>query len=131
MAVAEFPVAVPLSDRPDWGVPATVEYLERATIVWLRGELDLSTVREESGAMTRAIAADRAVVVDLSDVDFIGASTIGLISRSAAFVAVHEHSLVVRNPTPFARRLLAICGLGDTVVRPDDTPCAIAASGGP
>jgi anti-anti-sigma factor len=131
MAVAEFPVPVPLTGRPDGGVPATVEYLEQATIVWLRGELDLSTARDESLAMTRAIAAGVAVVVDLGEVDFIGASTIGLISRSVAVAAVQEHSLIVRNPTPFATRLLEICGLCETVVCAHEAPRAMTASGGP
>jgi hypothetical protein len=43
------------------------------TVVWLRGEHDVSTVAALSETMARAIALDDAdVVVDLSDVQFMG-----------------------------------------------------------
>jgi anti-anti-sigma factor len=49
-------------------------------VVWLRGEHDIATTVELSETLVRAIAIDDAdLVVDLSEVQFIDASTIGVI----------------------------------------------------
>jgi anti-anti-sigma factor len=53
------------------------------TAVWLRGEHDDSTVAALSETMARAIARDDAdLVVDLSEVQFMGAATVGVIVRA-------------------------------------------------
>jgi anti-anti-sigma factor len=84
------------------------------TVVWLRGEHDVSTVAALSETMARAIALDDAdVVVDLSDVQFMGAATVGVIIRAREFLRLRSRSLVLRSPSERARRILDVCGHSD------------------
>ena len=83
------------------------------TIVWLRGEHDVSTAADVEAAIRRAIVDDDAadLVVDLSDVDFMDASTIGVIVRTRNYALSLSRSLTVRAPSPRARRLFEVCNL--------------------
>lgn len=86
------------------------------TVVSLHGEHDIATLAELSKAMARGIALDDLdVVVDLSRVDFMGASTATVIVRAREFLQAHSRELTVRAPSRCARRLLAVCGLSALV----------------
>jgi anti-anti-sigma factor len=81
------------------------------TVVWLRGEHDLSTVDALSETLAGAIALDDAdVVVDLSDMQFMGAATVGVLIRARELLRTRSRSLVVRSPSWCARRVLELCG---------------------
>jgi len=83
-------------------------------VVWLRGEHDVSTDDALCLTLVRAIALDStALVIDLSGVEFMGASTIGVIVRAREFLGQRSASLTVRSPSAFVRRILAVCGLDD------------------
>ena len=96
-----------------------VAYAERdadRTHVWIRGEHDLSTVSELSKTLARAIALDDAdLVVDLSEVDFMDASGVGVFVRTRAFLEARSRSLSVQSPSPAVRRLFDACGLADLI----------------
>lgn len=82
------------------------------TVLWLRGEHDISTVAALSETMADAIALDDGdLVVDLSGVEFIGAATVGVIVRAHNLLRLRSRSLVVRSPTKSAKRMLDLCGL--------------------
>jgi anti-anti-sigma factor len=84
------------------------------TVVWLRGEHDVSTVAALSEVMARAIALDDAdVVVDLSDVQFMGAATVRVIIRAREFLRLRSRFLVLRSPSDCVRRILDVCGHSD------------------
>lgn len=84
------------------------------TVVWLQGEHDIATDFELSQVLAGAAAAnDAAVVVDLSEVEFISASTIGVIVRARELTRQRSRSLTVRSPSAFVRYILGICGLDD------------------
>jgi anti-anti-sigma factor len=84
------------------------------TVVWLRGEHDVSTVVALSEILARAIALDDAdVVVDLSEVQFMGAATVGVIIRAREFLRLRSRFLVLRSPSECARRMLEVCGHSD------------------
>jgi anti-anti-sigma factor len=56
-------------------------------VVWLRGEHDTSTDGELRLTLARAIALDGAgLVLDLSEVTFMGASTLEVIARTREFL---------------------------------------------
>ena len=81
------------------------------TVVWLRGEHDVSTVAALSETMARAIARDDAdLVVDLSDVQFMGAATVGVIVRARELLGLRSRSLALRSPSRCARRILDLSG---------------------
>ncbi len=84
------------------------------TVIRVRGDQDLSNVSTLSGVLASATehgAAD--VVVDLSGVTFMDASTLGAIVHARHALESRSRSLIVRCPSPCARRLLDLCGIRD------------------
>jgi anti-sigma B factor antagonist len=101
-------------------------------VVWLRGELDIATTADVAEAIARAIAFDDAdLVVDLSEVAFMDASTIGVIVRAGNMLLEQSRSLILRAPTTSARRVVDLCGLAELVepVSPDPDAGASSALG--
>lgn len=82
--------------------------LDRST-VWLRGEQDLSTVGAVNAALADAIArSDDDIVVDLSAVTFLSVTTVGVVIRARASLGRQSRSLILRSPSPTARRTLGL-----------------------
>jgi len=82
------------------------------TVVWVRGEQDIVT--KVALAITIAAAArldDAPVLVDLSGVTFMDASTVGAIVASRDRLRFRRQLLEVRAPSPPARRILELCAL--------------------
>jgi len=88
---------------------------ERA-VIWLRGEHDLATVSATAEDISRAIAFDEAdLVVDLSGVTFLDASTINVLVKVREYLRIRDRSLEVRAPSACAARLLDLCSLSHLV----------------
>ena len=97
------------STRGDGGVGCAV--------VWLRGDHDLSTTVSLAVAIARAARRERAdLLVDLGEVTFMDASTVGVLVGSRNRLRGRGQSLHVRAPSPPARRILDLCGLADLVL---------------
>ena len=65
-----------------------------------------------SNTFDDAIAQDDSdVVVDLAEVEFIGAAWIGTFVRSRACLAAQDRELTLRSPSRVVYRLLDLCGL--------------------
>ena len=91
-----------------------VDYRKGCTFVFLSGEHDLSTTPALRHVMAEAIATNDAdVVVDLSDVEFMGATTVGVIVRARAFLRQHSRKLTVCALSRQARHVLEVCDLLD------------------
>jgi anti-anti-sigma factor len=85
---------------------------EDPTVVWLTGEHDISTDGALSRVLARAIALGAtALVVDLSEIGFMAASTLGTIVRAREYLRRRPGSLTVRSVPPFILRIIDICGL--------------------
>lgn len=85
-------------------------------VVWLWGDHDSSTADSVTSAILQADAgADPCVVVDLSEVTFMDASTLGAFVRSRQILEVSGRRLRLRSPHPGQRRLLEICDLADLI----------------
>jgi anti-anti-sigma factor len=83
-------------------------------VIWLWGEHDASTDSLLCLTLARAIAFDRSgLILDLSEVGFIGASTLGVIVRAREFLRQRSRSLTVRAPSAQVRRVIDACGLTD------------------
>jgi anti-sigma B factor antagonist len=83
-----------------------------STVVWVRGEHDSTTSAALSITLGQAERLDRAeVIVDLSGVTFMDASTIDALVGAGNRLGVLSRHLSVRAPSPRARRLLELCGL--------------------
>jgi len=88
-------------------------------VVWLRGEYDISREMELSHTMAGAMALDEGdLVVDLSEVTFMDAATIGVFIRARNDLRLQCRSLTLRSSSGFARRVLELCGLTDLLDPP-------------
>lgn len=82
------------------------------TVVALTGELDAAALNSLLQTFDDAIARDDSdVVVDLADVQFIGAAWIGTLVRSRARLQAQDREMTVRSPSRVVNRLLDLCGL--------------------
>jgi anti-anti-sigma factor len=100
------------------------------TVVRLRGEHDLSTVDALSESLAAAIALDDVdVVVDMSEVQFMGAATVGVLIRARELLRMRSRSLVVRSPSWCARRVLESCGDTELLDGVEATPLSAPALG--
>ncbi|MGP8204539.1 MAG: STAS domain-containing protein [Acidimicrobiales bacterium] len=100
-----------VSDRlpRGWGGPESAPI-----VVWLWGEQDLSTDDALRATLASAIALDSAgLVLDLSEVEFMAASTVGVIVRARELLRQRSASLAVRAPSAPARRSIDACGPTD------------------
>ena len=86
------------------------------TVVWVRGEHDVASKGSLWWAMVDAALRDGGdVVVDLSGVQFMDASTIGALIGARNRLLAVSCALTVRAPSPWARHLLEVCGLEDLI----------------
>lgn len=87
------------------------------TAIWLWGEHDLSTIASFGTALLEAASADEHdIVVDLRELTFMDASTIGGLVHGRNLLAGSEaRRLYVRRPSDASRRLLERVGLSDLI----------------
>ena len=92
-------------------------------VVALLGELDAAALNTLVGTFDDAIAQDDSdVVVDLAEVDFIGAAWIGTLVRSRASLRAQDRELTLRAPSRVVYRLLEMCGLSYLIEPVDVVP---------
>jgi anti-sigma B factor antagonist len=90
------------------------------SIVVAHGEYDLSNSADLLACLERAISSnDAAVILDLSAVTFMDASTLGVIARANGLLEDESRTLVLRGPSSLARRIVHLCGLSH-VLEPVD-----------
>jgi anti-anti-sigma factor len=107
-SVADQP-RVTVSERRD---PADDSRCGLRVVISLEGELDSASLNSLVRQFDEAIAhADADVVVDLADVQFIGAAWIGTLVRSRAVLRAQDRDLTLRSPSRVVNRLLDLCGL--------------------
>jgi anti-sigma B factor antagonist len=105
--------------QPPRDVPPRVLRHGARTVIWLEGEQDAATVPLLAEAMAKAIAGGNAdLVVDLSGVTFLDASTIGVLVRGRNLLALCSGRLTLRSPSRCAKRLLDACLLSGLLERP-------------
>ena len=93
-------------------------------MVWLRGEHDIATVAALTETLARVIAIDDAdLVIDLSEVQFMGAAPMEVLVRARDFLRMRSRSLTLRSPSAWVSRVLEQGGLGDMV-----DPCPVEAA---
>jgi anti-anti-sigma factor len=93
---------------------ATVGRDTNRNVVWLVGEYDISTEIALWQTLEDAMAFDAGdLVVDLSEVQFFDAATIGVFVRARCDLHGRGQILTLRSPTAFRRRVLDLCGLSE------------------
>jgi anti-anti-sigma factor len=93
-----------------------VVHVERTrTVVALRGEADLSTQPLLSDILSRAIALQVDVVVDLAETTFIDAAGVRALATCQELLDRQDRRLTFRSPSPVATRILRSFGLADLI----------------
>jgi anti-anti-sigma factor len=91
---------------------STVSSLRQPAVVWLDGEEDIATVAILAGTLDEAVSADdRDLIVDLSGLTFLSTATVDELIRVRNILLRQDRNLSLRSPSPFASRLLNLCGL--------------------
>ena len=89
------------------------------TVVWLQGEQDAASVRGLCHVLAaESASSDADIIVDLTDVTFIDAATVGALLRGRNFLRSRSRELTLRSPPRCARRVLDVCGLNDLLQAP-------------
>ena len=85
-----------------------VVWSESATIVYLQGEIDIATAGRLRDAIERQIGPQQTIVLDLSGVAFMDSSCITVLVQARGALAADGGSLVLRNPSALAHRILSL-----------------------
>ena len=77
-----------------------------ATIIHVRGEIDISTCGRLRDAIEPHLGPEQILVLDLSEVQFMDSACLRVLLQARGRLTVDGGSLVLRNPSDAARRLL-------------------------
>ena len=81
-------------------------------VVQLRGDHDRSTVPALAATLASAVAFENTdLVVDLSEVQFINAASIRVLSAAGDFMSGQGRTFALRSPSRSARRIVDLCGM--------------------
>lgn len=83
-----------------------------ATTIRIRGEVDLYTAPKLRERLEQVVAGeDQQVVVELSEMDFIDSTGLGVLVGALKQVREHGGDMVLRNPSRSTHKILEIAGL--------------------
>jgi anti-sigma B factor antagonist len=104
IVAADLPPAFQVDWAPVSGAPG----------VAVRGEVDINTVAQLSEALDHAVReSSGALIVDLSDVVFLGSTGLTALVRARAQLGREDRALVVVCPPGPVRRLFELVGIVD------------------
>ena len=84
-----------------------------ATVARVRGEVDMATCERLRDAIEPYLGPRQTVILDLAEVSFMDSSMLNLLVQARGRLTRDGGSLVLRNPSEAARRLLTIGEMSD------------------
>jgi anti-anti-sigma factor len=95
------------------------------TVIHVRGEIDLSTCERLRDAIEPHLGPEQALVLDLSEVHFMDTSCLKVLLIARGRLTADGGSLVLRNPSVAARRLLTAAQAEDLLqIDADEHPAS-------
>ena len=93
----------------------SVEVIEEggATVARVRGAVDMATCERLRDAIEPHLGPRQTVILDLSEVSFMDSSLLNLLVRARGRLTEDGGSLVLRNASEAARRLLTLVEMAD------------------
>jgi anti-sigma B factor antagonist len=82
-----------------------------ATLIYVQGELDIATAERLRDAVEPHMGPDQIIVLDLSGVDFMDSACIAVLVQARGRLTSDGGSLVLRNPSAVAHRILTLTGI--------------------
>lgn len=83
-----------------------VEQVGDATVIRVRGEIDIASCERLRDAIEPHLGPRQSIVLDLSEVEFMDSSSLGVLQQARGTLTADGGSLVLRNPSVAAQRLL-------------------------
>ncbi len=117
-------IAPPTSTSSLAGFAVSVDYEAERAVLHPRGEVDYLSAPDLGAILDAVIRQGRSVLLDLSDLDFIDASGLGVIATGAGRLAISGRTLAIRSASSIVVRMLDITGLS-AVIRME--PAGVAA----
>lgn len=93
----------------------------------LKGRLDIPGTNEiETGFTVQVAAQKAAVVVDMTEVEYIASYGIRILLSNARSLAGRGGKMVLYNPIPMVKQVLTLAGIADLIPIYDDFEAACA-----
>jgi anti-sigma B factor antagonist len=83
-----------------------VAQVESATVIHVRGEIDMATCERLRDAIEPHLGPNQTIVLDLAGVRFMDSSSLTVLEQARGTLTGDGGSLILRNPSKAARRLL-------------------------
>jgi anti-sigma B factor antagonist len=90
-----------------------VETAEGAITIYVTGEIDMTTCERLRDVIEPHLGPEQRIVLDLAGVRFMDSSMLNLLVQARGRLTEDRGSLVLRNPSDLARRILAATHLQD------------------
>jgi anti-anti-sigma factor len=87
-----------------------VTQVDGATVINVRGEIDVATCERLRDAIEPHLGPKQTIVLDLAGVQFMDSSCLHVLVRARGALSADGGSLILRNPSEAARRLLTAAG---------------------
>jgi anti-anti-sigma factor len=81
------------------------------TVIYVQGEIDINTAERLRDAIEPHMGPQQTIVLDLSGVEFMDSSCITVLVQARGKLTEDGGSLVLRNPSSIAHRVLSITGV--------------------
>ncbi|MEO8698339.1 MAG: STAS domain-containing protein [Acidimicrobiales bacterium] len=108
--MARAQVSLSGANRPRIVTVSTVAHGD-TLVVQLHGDHDCSNTPTLAATLASAVARERTnLIVDLSEVQFINAATLRVLTAAGEFVSGEGRTFALRSPSRSARRILDLCG---------------------
>jgi anti-anti-sigma factor len=93
----------------------SVEVVEEAggTVAHVRGEIDMASCEHLRDAIEPYLGPSQTVILDLSEVTFADSQMLKVLVQARGRLTEDGGSLVLRNPSEIARRLLTVAEMTD------------------
>jgi anti-sigma B factor antagonist len=98
-----------MTETTDFTVQVAQE--DEGTVVHVRGEIDMASCEQLRDAIEPHLGPSQRVVLDLSGVTFMDSSCLQFLLHARTTLTADEGSLVLRNPSVAARRVLSAAGV--------------------
>ena len=90
-----------------------VNATDEATVIHVRGEIDIATAGRLRDAIEPHMGPKQTIVLDLSEVEFMDSSALKVLVQARGRLTADGGSLILRNPSRSAHRLLTVAGAND------------------
>ena len=87
-----------------------VNATDEATVIHVRGEIDMATAGRLRDVIEPHMGPKQTIILDLSEVEFMDSSSLKVLVQARGRLTEDGGSLVLRNPSTAAHRLLTVAG---------------------